>query len=525
MDQHTLGQSHTTMGAMNLPSELWLETVELIAPSDVLALGQTNRSLRRIFCQKALWKRVLRAFCRQRGIFVGAYPLEEMHLAHLQRACMGPERWNKLRHAHGVPPHPLTDVTPLAYAAKLDREWEMPSAFCLVPGGRFFVTVAKLPGTVVRMELWDLGVPGGSQPFHAVSMASVDLDVEDDTPRCVMHVDATSDDVLGIAIIPPLNQIRPGFDYKAVGPRTLITVVSIRPGDKEPTFELHTPIYVKMWSPAWRISFGRDCLFLQSFRETDYFVYYFSDHRYTAWSMAFPQSGVQIIRLPTTTTTGDCLAVLEEYKYMQRISVWSAQSIRKYSQPVPETGMVPASMPDELPPSFRLIALWPESISTRLWTHPSRPNDILLHAHNSPYRLHFVYSYNPHSIKPRDHPRGQPPGSHNVSDLIELSRWTIPRDPTDTWSFTLDLKEGVAYRRTFGPPLPTSVPSDTVLLPMESILPPSPNIDKSTLELNSTVVLDNNLVSSLCPVSGRVLYRRRGSASEPQYLYIVDYLC
>jgi hypothetical protein len=163
---------------------------------------QTNKALRHIHSQKALWIRILRSVCRRLGLFAGTYPLHDMELLHLQRASMGPQRWRRLNQRYSVSPRELKDAKPLPHAAKLDREWTGLVDSHLVPGGRYFITLTKLENGMARIDLWDLGVPGNGQPPTAISQASAELDMEDDAARCNMDVAIEGDDSLRIGIIP-----------------------------------------------------------------------------------------------------------------------------------------------------------------------------------------------------------------------------------------------------------------------------------------------------------------------------------
>ncbi|KAF6765317.1 hypothetical protein DFP72DRAFT_1057919 [Ephemerocybe angulata] len=148
----------------NVPAEIWREILVNMEPSDVLSVGQTYRSLRRVTRHKDLWR------CHKHDLFRPSFPVEEMSLVELQRATVGPYLFaRRLQRQGGFHDTPLGDAY---YPEPLSNSILGPPKYTwvnqLVPGGRFAILACSEsksstePAPPLRLELWDLGPPGST---------------------------------------------------------------------------------------------------------------------------------------------------------------------------------------------------------------------------------------------------------------------------------------------------------------------------------------------------------------------------
>lgn len=135
---------------------------------------QTCRALRYILSRLPVWRTILLSVCDTYGLFVPSYPMDEMGIAELQLASLGPHRWRSLVKSKAVPLQRLDDAVPLPMKESSGELWHHWMAICLVPGGRY---LAMINGSRSQrtLQLWDIGVPGKRPQTEPILLASTGI--------------------------------------------------------------------------------------------------------------------------------------------------------------------------------------------------------------------------------------------------------------------------------------------------------------------------------------------------------------
>jgi hypothetical protein len=121
--------------------------------------------------QTCVWVSVLRFLCRREGLFQPSYSFDTMDLGALQRASLGPYRWNRViqeHHENDTEESPnLTELEPISTTKIADANqfqaslWQtkQTTRLLLVPGGRFLLVTNES-----SLQLWDIGPVGAAYP-------------------------------------------------------------------------------------------------------------------------------------------------------------------------------------------------------------------------------------------------------------------------------------------------------------------------------------------------------------------------
>ncbi|KAF6752626.1 hypothetical protein DFP72DRAFT_447638 [Ephemerocybe angulata] len=165
---------------------------------------QTCRSLKALVSEKSVWITILTSICQEQALFKPSYPVQDMDVAQLQRAAMGPTLFqrrltkgaipaDKLNEAKELEPASIVELDGLLEAAgpnstapSIDaRRWNVHRR--LIPGGRFLAHVKHLKpqrsGLDSQMEesdelksflveIWDLGVAGSAPLSNPILLAN-----------------------------------------------------------------------------------------------------------------------------------------------------------------------------------------------------------------------------------------------------------------------------------------------------------------------------------------------------------------
>ncbi|KAF5311723.1 hypothetical protein D9611_009453 [Ephemerocybe angulata] len=154
----------------DLPNDLWFEIATLIEPSDLLTLKAVCKVFHDFFAERELWVYVLYALCHRHCLFIPSYPIDDMTTMELQRAALGPRRWEELLNANGSP---VADIRKMSMLRPVNMREHYTlgantgSKHFLVPGGRFLVTA-----TFDSVTLWDLGAVGRTPLSPPLKIAS-----------------------------------------------------------------------------------------------------------------------------------------------------------------------------------------------------------------------------------------------------------------------------------------------------------------------------------------------------------------
>ncbi|KAF5329976.1 hypothetical protein D9611_010407 [Ephemerocybe angulata] len=167
-----------------VPPDIWREISELLNPIDVIALGETCKALHEATAERTLWLNLLKAVCMEYDLFLHSYPIDEMSVAQLRRAALGPHLWIQRVHKHAVSPNVhfpdlgtstnvLRPVSTIPFCGRLNSALWFKH---LIPGGRFVITCDKgeSQGTDI-LELWDLGFAGKRPLLQPLLLASQDI--------------------------------------------------------------------------------------------------------------------------------------------------------------------------------------------------------------------------------------------------------------------------------------------------------------------------------------------------------------
>ncbi|KAJ3535506.1 hypothetical protein NMY22_g6459 [Coprinellus aureogranulatus] len=141
---------------MGVPSDLWLDVVSFLEPSDVAALQSICVSLYSLIHQRSVWVSVLRSSCRDQCIFFPSFPVDDMDMDRIQRAALAPEQFTRL-----IQSKSQLSRDPPSLSSSLGVRLSLPSeayvngnTYALVPGGRYL-----LAGGSQGLRIWDLGPP------------------------------------------------------------------------------------------------------------------------------------------------------------------------------------------------------------------------------------------------------------------------------------------------------------------------------------------------------------------------------
>ncbi|KAF8970144.1 hypothetical protein BDZ97DRAFT_1641537, partial [Flammula alnicola] len=138
----------------HLPLDIHTLILELLSPSDIIALRKTCKALLEATTQRVVWVDALQRMCDENTIYSYSYPTEGVSLLELEYTCMAPERWARLARKHTsiveeVPSHMTRILTPPH--PRTPQNIDSPDQLYLIPGGRFLVTLLRS-----HLSIWDL---------------------------------------------------------------------------------------------------------------------------------------------------------------------------------------------------------------------------------------------------------------------------------------------------------------------------------------------------------------------------------
>ncbi|RXW19826.1 hypothetical protein EST38_g6030 [Candolleomyces aberdarensis] len=222
------------------PTDIWLYMIDYLAPPDVIALSQVSRELHGTLSVRSVWVTIFRSMCDDHGLFQPSYQVDNMSLAELQHAALGPDRWYKRVEKHHFNydsdgnPGKLDPFSTTALPLLSDPG--IPCRFCLVPGGRYLLSVKN------NLDLWDLGP--ANRPPHAPGPLNVaSVLVTHEMGLWNLAVSAIEPDKLRVAALfteGPLVKVR-------------VKVFDIRPTDPTPSFLEVGTIAIRTMYPFYRL--------------------------------------------------------------------------------------------------------------------------------------------------------------------------------------------------------------------------------------------------------------------------------
>jgi hypothetical protein len=110
---------------------------------------QTCRALELATRQRTVWMAVLYRVCFDNSLFLPSFPIPEMSDLELERAAMGPHRWNELCGAFQMQHSYDTSEVLRPRTTRIIKD--MINELFIVPGGRYLVTAGN------GLFVWDLG--------------------------------------------------------------------------------------------------------------------------------------------------------------------------------------------------------------------------------------------------------------------------------------------------------------------------------------------------------------------------------
>ncbi|KAJ3516351.1 hypothetical protein NMY22_g14232 [Coprinellus aureogranulatus] len=181
-----------------LPTELFLAIVRSLGPRDVLRLQSSSRSLRARLNHGVVWTTVLRNICKEQSIFYPSYPVKEMSVSRLQRACMTPLRFAQFLEQNAYCTRLEPPVKPVTLTAIDIGEPVYSECHFLVPGGRFLIVA--FPSA---LRLFDLGPPDRTpfpKPLLVENVQISDYIAEDSEQHAAMTVKMLSENSLRVVV-------------------------------------------------------------------------------------------------------------------------------------------------------------------------------------------------------------------------------------------------------------------------------------------------------------------------------------
>ncbi|KAF8156983.1 hypothetical protein B0H34DRAFT_711457 [Crassisporium funariophilum] len=130
------------MDLLNLPFDMLLAVLAFTAPSDILALRKTCRTMMQVTSLRSVWIDVLERVCYENSVLRASFPRTDMSLLELEAAAMGPTRClTAFKKAHE---EMRTSLPPLGPRHALHPPGFVPT-YCnrifLIPGGRYLLTL------------------------------------------------------------------------------------------------------------------------------------------------------------------------------------------------------------------------------------------------------------------------------------------------------------------------------------------------------------------------------------------------
>ncbi|KAJ3527839.1 hypothetical protein NMY22_g9630 [Coprinellus aureogranulatus] len=183
--------------SLNLPPEILLAVVHHLEPHHVLQLQSSCRSLYGSLDDRTVWTAVLRNMCKAQSIFYPSYPVKEMSVNRLRRACLAPSRFARFLESQSSYSCDEPPVKPVASTAVDIGEPVFSETHFLVPGGRFLLVT--YPCTI---RLFDLGCPDTvvlPKPI-LVSCEEFTKATEDQEQDTAMTVQMLSEDRLRVVV-------------------------------------------------------------------------------------------------------------------------------------------------------------------------------------------------------------------------------------------------------------------------------------------------------------------------------------
>ncbi|KAF6752091.1 hypothetical protein DFP72DRAFT_906087 [Ephemerocybe angulata] len=336
------------------PKELWVQEVfEMLEPVDILSLSETCRSLHKLIIQKSIWVRILRTMCKRHGLFMASYPVATMDIARLQRACMGPRRWDRLIQKHSFSSEDLGKgftSSRLPPSSKVDLGDDVPLGLgsYLVPGGRFLVAPrgevnSSNGSSSTIVKILDMGVPCQKPLEDPVLVAQYTIDIGfmgEGRPIPRLSVGAVGEDTLRVAVLVtnPYSDTLNGE----------VTVLEIRLTDDEPTFKkLSSTSFSGLSTEATQIHIclRGDLLLFRS--DNGIIVWDFVSGRYTSWETNID---IQSLFIEKFTFTHELFVSLSG----DGVFMWNIPSREADEHWISCTGHISASKAPPVPPASRI---------------------------------------------------------------------------------------------------------------------------------------------------------------------------
>ncbi|KAF8899792.1 hypothetical protein CPB84DRAFT_1779995 [Gymnopilus junonius] len=146
------GNDPTVIRFTHLPLDIHNLILELLSPSDIIALRKTCRTMVDATSQRLLWLKLVERMCQDNTVYRHSFPTDDMSVLELEYATMSPKKWESL----ALKSESLEEELP-SFATNIIRPEYFsndaePEDLYLVPGGRFLIILQR-----GYLYLWDLG--------------------------------------------------------------------------------------------------------------------------------------------------------------------------------------------------------------------------------------------------------------------------------------------------------------------------------------------------------------------------------
>lgn len=341
---------------IDLPFELHISIARYLAnsPRDLFSLLKISRSLHELYTSKTVWTITLREICIRDALFFPSYPVEEMSVKQLMRACLAPDLWNeRIRTGPGLKDSGVQTLSsePLESDPLEGAQRDSYNRVYFVPGGRYLIDHAG-----GRLRLWDLGLPSifreeeanAQEPRIVTSILITDpSQVSDDEGGMELDTDGGGQATIEFVVCPSRDGMRLRV-WVVPGPSTVkggvsmsctSSVYEIDLGSHQPDFTLMSSLTVltPVWSVLWGDLSMRDDTAI--FHSLDYIIVWdFCDSKAKAW------------RVRSRTDNTDMLFLSQASIYLVKstgVLVWSIP-LRSELKPIQNDQLdlrVPSAMP------------------------------------------------------------------------------------------------------------------------------------------------------------------------------------
>ncbi|KAH9477619.1 hypothetical protein JR316_0009845 [Psilocybe cubensis] len=135
-----------------LPIDIHVYIFNFLSPSDILTMRKTCKTICTATFLRVVWIAALKGMCIENTVYDPSFPIEEMSIRDMERAAMGPQKWEKIVNKYTDQPTPPIHITTLSEEL-IEYDAGRPHELFLIPGGRFLVTLL-----VGYLSLWDLSL-------------------------------------------------------------------------------------------------------------------------------------------------------------------------------------------------------------------------------------------------------------------------------------------------------------------------------------------------------------------------------